>query len=185
MVKEKINLSSLKKWIRLSSKNVYSSDYFAVKVDTVKLPNGSTMDYDWFWAPDFCVIVPTYNNKLVVIENYRYPADQWFLEFPAGHVQRGEDVMEAAKRELMEETGYSTRKIKYLQWYYTSSRTLQKGHVFFAETGDKSSTRREPSELQRVRLVTDAYIEDKIRMGQVKHAATLVAYASVKALALM
>jgi ADP-ribose pyrophosphatase len=184
MIKQRVSAGS-KRWIRKSSKSVYRSDYFAVYVDTVKLPNGSTMHYDWFCAPDFCVIVPTFNDKLLVIENYRYPADQWFLEFPAGHVQNGEDVAEAAKRELMEETGYSARKLKYLHWYYTSSRTLQKGHVFFAEAGNKSSTNREPSELQRVRLVTDTYIANKIRVGQVKHAATLVAYASAKALDLI
>jgi len=54
------------------------------------------------------VIVPTLNkdNKLIFVEQYRTPLDKWTIEWPAGLIDKGESPIVAAKRELLEETGY-------------------------------------------------------------------------------
>lgn len=166
----------MRRWTKVKSEVGYTSEYFRVYTDTVALPSGSNINYDWFAAPDFCVVVPALDEKLVMIRNYRYPADEWCLEFPAGHLNRGEQPEEAAKRELLEETGYTVTTLTRALWYYPSSRSTQRAYVFLARLGKRSRTKREESELQRVVNVTPAYLERKIKEGGVVHAATLVAY---------
>ncbi len=168
------------RWVREEGRLSYKSEYFEVHTDTVRLPSGSKITYDWYAARDFCVIVALNGGRLIAIENYRYPADDWFLELPAGHLEEGETPTQAASRELEEETGYRSQNSVYLGWYYVSSRTLQKGHVLFCDQPTKTATRREESELQRVKLVTPRYLEDKIRRNEVKHAATIIAYTIAK-----
>jgi len=116
----------MKKWRKLKSLKVYESDYLKVYKDLIELPNSTKIHYDWFYAQDFCIAVPLLGNKFIMIENYRYPADTFSLEFPAGHLKEGENPEEAIKRELLEETGYLANKFIYLGWYYVSSRSLQK-----------------------------------------------------------
>jgi ADP-ribose pyrophosphatase len=140
------------------------------------LPSGITQDFEWYKARDFCVIVPLKGSRLVMIENYRYPADSWFLEFPAGHVEDGERIEDCAQRELLEETGYTSTKLRHIGSYYVSSRTLQKGHVFSCIAGTKLRTSREPSELQRVTLVTPQALRSQVASGKVVHAATIIAH---------
>ncbi len=168
------------RWVREASRLTYKSEYFEVHTDTVRLPSGSKITYDWYAARDFCVIVALNDGRLIAIENYRYPADEWFLELPAGHIEDGETPIQAASRELEEETGYRAQNLVYLGWYYVSSRTLQKGHVLFCDQPAKTATRREESELQRVKLITPSYLENKIRRSEVKHAATIIAYTIAK-----
>jgi len=171
---------NLKKWEKIDSKLIYSSEYFQVYLDTVIIPNSEKINYDWYLAPDFCIIIPHRNNKFVMIENYRYPADTFSLEFPAGHIEKDEDIYQAAKRELLEETGYVAQDLDYLGWYYVSSRSLQKGHVFYCRELKKEKINREVSEIQRIKIDSLKYLENAVAKNIIKHAATLVAYAFFK-----
>ncbi|MDR3225428.1 MAG: NUDIX hydrolase [Clostridiales Family XIII bacterium] len=60
------------------------------------------------------------DGKIPMVRQYRKAAEQAVLEIPAGKLERGEDPMEAAARELKEETGYTADKIKYLLGGYSS-----------------------------------------------------------------
>ncbi|MEM0119871.1 MAG: NUDIX hydrolase [Thermoprotei archaeon] len=168
------------RWVRETGRLSYKSEYFEVHTDTVRLPNGSKINFDWYTAHDFCVIVALKGGRLIAIENYRYPADGWFLELPAGHIEGEEKPEEAALRELEEETGYRAQNPVYLGWYYVSSRSLQRGHVVFCSEPVKTEIRREESELQRVKLITPRHLENKIKSSEVKHAATIIAYTIAK-----
>lgn len=163
------------KWDVITSRQAYSSSYLKVYRDKVGV-SGYTMTYDWFSAPDFCVVLPVVGSRLLAIRNYRYPADDWFIEFPAGHIEQGESAEQACRRELLEETGYNAQVLKFLQWYYPTSRSTQKAYVFFAKASKAGRPSREPSELQRVTLVGRDTFEDWLRDGRVRHAASIVAY---------
>lgn len=56
-------------------------------------------------TPDAVAILATYENKLVLIKQYRYPVGDYIYELPAGLIDEGEDAVAAAKREMFEETG--------------------------------------------------------------------------------
>ncbi|MEM3670833.1 MAG: NUDIX hydrolase [Thermoprotei archaeon] len=164
-----------KSWATKSSSRVYSSDYFTLFKDVISA-NGSTIEYEWFSAPDFCVIVPALKNRLVTISNYRYPARGWFLEFPAGHVEPGEKPVDAARRELQEETGYTAERLELLHWYYPTSKSTQRAFVFFAAALKRGKPSREPTELQRVKVVDEQLFRRWLKEGKVVHASTIVAY---------
>lgn len=125
------------------------------------------------------IVVPFLaRGRLLMIRQYRYPIGKVLLEFPAGHVDSGEDPHETAKRELEEETGYAAKKVEYVYSYHPSvSRTKQSVHVFRA-TGlaRKTATRHDSGEQISMVIVTAAKLRELIAKRKVENAGTLIAY---------
>lgn len=74
-------------------------------------------------------------NQLILVDQYRYPGEGWFLEFPGGstHPDRKEDPLVAAQRELKEETGYASDDWFYVGYHYPNPALMKnKCHVFLA-----------------------------------------------------
>src|ERR1700730_3742048 len=59
-------------------------------------------------------------NRILLVKQYRLPAQQYLWELPAGRLDPGETPLKAAKRELVEETGYKAKKWKKLAEFYAS-----------------------------------------------------------------
>jgi len=86
-------------------------------------------------------------DKVVLIRNRRYAVNEILLELPAGTLEKGEDPMNCAGRELLEETGYLAHRIKSLGWYYTSPGILsEKMYAFAAYDLEKQKTALEEGE---------------------------------------
>lgn len=87
---------------------VYDGYFLKVRQDTVRLPDGKTAQREYFRHPGAVVILPLFDDGSVLMERqFRYPLDRVFIEFPAGKIDPGEDTLACAKRELLEETGYT------------------------------------------------------------------------------
>lgn len=113
-----------------------------------------------------------------MIYNYRYPVDEWCLELPSGHINEGETPQEAAYRELKEETGYIANKLHMVGWYYPSSaRSKEKSYAFVAKAMEGGATRRDKSESQKVVILQQSTVYQKLFNGEIKHAASIVALA--------
>lgn len=96
-----LNLYELDATFRDGSRASY---YVASRRKTVETIKASTHDNH----PDGVIMCGVYgekNDKLVLIRQYRYPIDDYVYEFPAGLVEPGENMTEAAVREMLEETG--------------------------------------------------------------------------------
>lgn len=92
---------------RLTSEVVYRGDFLDVRRDIVSLPNDGQASREYFVHPGAVMVVPLLDDgRLVVERQFRYPLQRSFIEFPAGKIDPGEDVLACAKRELAEETGY-------------------------------------------------------------------------------
>lgn len=90
-----------------SSEIVYK-DFFQVRVDLLQLPHGPKRPYTvlltGFHAS--ALIAETSDGKFIVNREYRHPTGKWLMSCPGGRIDPGESPLEAAKRELLEETGY-------------------------------------------------------------------------------
>lgn len=110
----------------LSSKTVYKGKVFWVTSDEVLEPGGIRVRRDVVRHNGSVVILAIDDRKnpddpeILLIRQYRHAAGQFLLELPAGRIEPGEKLMPAAKRELLEETGYKARKWSRLVQYYAS-----------------------------------------------------------------
>ncbi|HZQ61712.1 MAG TPA: NUDIX hydrolase, partial [Casimicrobiaceae bacterium] len=76
----------------------------------VRLPDGALATREYIVHPGAVLMLPVKDDgRLVAVRQYRYPHRRVFLEFPAGKLDPGEDALTTAKRELIEETGYTAR----------------------------------------------------------------------------
>src|ERR1700722_14264237 len=100
----------------LSSKVVYDGPLFRVLRDEIQEPTGKKVTRDVIRHNGSAVILAVDRSKgkkdpLVLIERqFRHAAQHYLYEVPAGKMETGEDHLDGAKRELLEETGYQAKK---------------------------------------------------------------------------
>lgn len=84
--------------------------------DQVRLPDGTTSIREWIDHPGASAVVPILpDGRVVLVRQYRFPARRTFLEIPAGKLDGpGEDPVDAARRELEEETGWRAGTLEHL-----------------------------------------------------------------------
>jgi ADP-ribose pyrophosphatase len=100
---------------QLSSKTTYAGRLLTVKEDIVQLPDGGQATREYIVHPGAAVIIPLVDEHTLLLEHqYRYPVGRHFLELPAGKIEPGEPVLETARRELLEETGYVAAQWEFL-----------------------------------------------------------------------
>ena len=92
----------------ITSENIFSGNFIRVMNDKVKLPDGTTASREWVkHIGGAAILALTSNNEIILERQYRHPVQQVVLEIPAGKLELMEDPLATAKRELLEETGYS------------------------------------------------------------------------------
>jgi len=100
---------------QLNSRLVYSGKMLEVREDEVKLPGGAESTREYVVHPGASVIVPLFEDGTVLVERqYRYPVGEHMLELPAGKIDKKEDPESAARRELLEETGYEAARWDFI-----------------------------------------------------------------------
>ncbi|MCD7879090.1 MAG: NUDIX hydrolase [Candidatus Gastranaerophilales bacterium] len=105
----------------LDSKEIYNGKVFRITCDDVELSDGYKTKREVVHHGGGVVIAAENNNKILMVRQFRYPANNVLLELPAGKLDKnGEDVLSAAKRELEEETGYIAQNWESLGFIWTS-----------------------------------------------------------------
>jgi len=106
--------SGIKKWGILAEKTVYECEpWIRLNVQKIELPDGNIVDnYHHLVMPEYVVVFPvTSDKKAVMLKSYRHGVRDITHIFPGGFIDKLESPLDAAKRELLEETGY-----KYGHW---------------------------------------------------------------------
>ena len=168
-------------WTVLTSEYLAREPWYTVRVDRVQLPSGTIIPKYWIseYPPWVNVVAVTADERVVLIRQYRHGIGGVHFEVPAGATDPGDTSLElAARRELLEETGYSGGT--WSPWMTLSANpALQNNltYTFLAEGVTAGPASPEESEDIRVHLVAVDEIETLIDEGgftQALHAAPLM-----------
>jgi ADP-ribose pyrophosphatase len=124
--------------------------------------------------PGAVVILPFLADKVLLIRNYRYAAQGTLIELPAGTLEKGEDPMNCAGRELLEETGYLAGRLKPLASFFSSPGVLtEKLYAFAAYDLEKKVAALEEDEEIEIMPVSFDEAVEMIRTAQIIDAKTI------------
>ena len=127
--------------------------------------------------PGAVVIIPILDKeKVLLIRNLRYALNQVLIELPAGTLEKKEDAINCAGRELLEETGYLARRLKPRASFYASPGILtEKLYVFLAYDLQKQQQELEAGEDIQLLPTSLEHAMEMIRTGQIQDAKTIAA----------
>lgn len=162
------------KWETISSEYLFRRPWLTVRHDKVRLPDGRiNPEFYVLEYPDWVnIIAITENGEFVMERQYRHGLDKTCYEIAAGVVENGETPLEAARRELEEETGYGGGEWKELMLISGNpSTTSNLTHCFLAEGVKKVSAQHLDSTedlsvcLLSLDQVRQLLVSDKIRQA--------------------
>ncbi len=150
----------------LSTKTVFTSKYFKI-VQKVIENNGKTFTKDFIEKNPTVVIIPyTDNNEVYIESQFRSALEKVVLELVAGNMETGEDPLEAAKRELLEEAGLTANKWKKLHVWNLSANIHNKIHIFAATDLEKGEQNLDSDEEIEIMKAPIEKILEKIEKGE-------------------
>jgi ADP-ribose pyrophosphatase len=97
------------------SRLVKKGRVFTFFSENISLPNGVSIDMEIIRHPGAAAVVPLLENqRVLLLQQYRYAVDSYIWEIPAGTLEKGENPMQCARRELVEEAGYAGSRFEKL-----------------------------------------------------------------------
>lgn len=167
---------------KVSGRRSYTGRIIAVDTDTVRFPNGSTGELDMIRHPGASAVVPFLSApdgedpQILLLKQYRYAAEQYLYEVPAGRLEPGEDPRDCAIRELREEAGCSAERLEHLTTIYTTPGfTDERIHLYMASGLERGETAHEADEFMTVEPMTLSRALRLIEEGTIVDAKTVVA----------
>lgn len=166
-----MNYKLLKSEIRFRGK------VFDHQVDEIEYENGNKGIREIAIHPGGAVVVPVKDDgKIILVKQLRYPLQKKLIELPAGKLDKGEDPLVCATRELEEETGYKAKEIKKLGEIYTApGYCTEILHIYSARELTPGKHNREDGEdgMEILELPLNE-IEKMISNGEITDAKTIV-----------
>ncbi len=162
-------------------KNIYSGRVVNLNLETVTLPNGSTVDLEIIHHPGAAAIVPMKDDGTVLlIRQYRHAVGGYIYEIPAGKLDRGEDPRDCAARELEEEIGLRATSLERVITFFTTPGFTDEVIHIYKATGLKPG--RQNLESDEVLEVTEMPLETaiaRINDGTIRDGKTIIGLQAV------
>lgn len=167
---------------KISAELVYSGRIVKLYRERVRFPDGSTGELDMVRHPGASAVVPFLSDpagedpQILLIRQYRYAADGFIYEIPAGLLNPGEDPRDCAIRELKEETGCSAASVDFMFTMRTTPGfTDEQIHVFIASGLEHGDTAHESDEFLTVETVPLSRALEMIKDGGIPDGKTALA----------
>ncbi|MDO8733532.1 MAG: NUDIX hydrolase [Elusimicrobiota bacterium] len=160
----------------IKSKKIYGGKILSFYVDDVSLPNGKIAEREYIRQPQAAAVIPIISRqKIVLVKQYRYPIKKVTYEIPAGKLDDGEKAIDCIKRELAEETGFTSHNIKKLISFYPSTAfSTEKLHIFVAKNLKKVKAHPDEDEFIEPVIIDYKKALKWIESGKIKDAKTLI-----------
>lgn len=162
---------------RLDRKPIYESRWINLYIDKVLMPSGKIIEkYHQLDYPKESITVLLQNAKgeICFIKSLRYTTQKIEWELPAGGIEKGEDILAAAEREVFEETGFKTKALRLLYSYNPSNgMSNQNVHIIFGDIETNEQVEFDMNEVKEVhwlsvneikKLIADKKISDGISL---------------------
>ena len=163
--------TTLRPWKSLGKKLLLSSPpWLDVYQESVELPSGRQLpDFLRVVMPEFVVVVPaTADGRIVLVKGYKHGLGRVTLSPPAGMMEPGEAPLEAAKREMLEESGYSAENWQFIGTHIVDgNRQCGTMHTFLARGARLTGTAQQhDAEELHVELRTRAEVISALKAGE-------------------
>lgn len=162
--------------VTLSTEPIFQGKVISLQVDTVKLPNGETATREIVKHPGAVAVLALHDDRMLVVEQFRKPLEKCQIEIPAGKLEPGEEPLDAAKRELEEETGFKAGSIRHVCSFYTSPGFANEIlHLYVAENLTKGETRLDDDEFLECESITLEQAWQYMKEQRISDAKTITA----------
>lgn len=164
---------------RVATRRVFSGKVVNLDIDTVSFPDGSQGELEMIRHPGASAVVPFLSDpgaddpQILLLRQYRYAAEQYLYEIPAGRLEPDEPPETCARRELLEETGSTAAGMDYLCTFFTTPGfTDERIHAFMATGLTLGKTNHERDEFIEVAAYPLSEALSMIQNGDIKDAKT-------------
>ncbi|MBQ5930093.1 MAG: NUDIX hydrolase [Clostridia bacterium] len=155
---------------------IYKGRILNLRCDDALLPDGRPCKREIIEHSGGACVLYVENGSVLLVRQYRYAYGESIYEIPAGKLEKGEDPMLAAARELEEETGIKAERLELLFVDYpTPGYTDEKIYIYRAYEGVKTETNLDDGEFLDAEFVPLTKIKEMLKKGEIKDGKTIIA----------
>ena len=160
---------------------IYTGRVFNITVDHVAYPDGRAVKMECVRHRGSVILLPmTTPGRLLLVRQYRYVVNEWLWELPAGTLEPGESLEEAARRECHEEVGKIAGRAQKLLSFFPSPGFCDEEMNFFLLTdlrdrrADEPAPDQDPDEILNVKEFSVQDVREMVKSGQIRDMKTVV-----------
>ena len=165
------------RWRVHGERTLYTSEWLNVRIADVELPDGTRFDHHVVRLPQSAVGVVIHDSDrgVLLLRRHRFITDSWGWEVPAGRVDPGETLEQAAVRESIEETGWRPLDLGYLGFSHPTNGLMDQRFVYYVAPHAEHVGDFDPTETESIAWFAPEEVRTLIERGEVPDGLSLAA----------